>query len=464
MAVVTDLIRSEADGSVSFGNHTLSAKAKLEDFPHSGDLYKVKTFSTMTKLEKNGMFLYESVPGTSVNNLVETATGMEFIVEGAEDAVKTYEVVVKQSEATESETFDFRTGAIASSTSGNKTVFDFGILTGSAYYHGTTYGLQSSSSVSFKVAGSSTIYIPTMDYGYEGTLKNGETTLGSFSTQGTKNTATTLEAAKTANTVVFVRYTGTEATTLTLEGEGYLPLIWVEKYVQSAVTLSATDFTNAKETLDMNGTTTVTQTVTGSASDSSAVTVKYTSSKTAVATVDEDTGVVTAVSMGQTTITATVSKDGCEDVTKTYNVLVKDTATPTGSYEVDFNSGNVFTVYGNTLDFGKLKINPGSKNAYGLNNGHGAMFKEGNSVELVVPAGATVKVAGCQYNNATSITATVSAGTVDPASAVTMTGSSNSGASSCSVTHDFTVTEACTITLAFTGSTTYVAKIEVVKN
>lgn len=86
MAVVEQLLRSEADGSISFGNHTLAAKAKLEDFPHGGDLYKVKTFQTMTKLEKNGMFLYESVPGTSVNDLKETAEGMRFLVEGNEDA------------------------------------------------------------------------------------------------------------------------------------------------------------------------------------------------------------------------------------------------------------------------------------------------------------------------------------------------------------------------------------------
>lgn len=86
MAVVEQLLRSEADGSISFGNHTLAAKAKLEDFPHGGDLYKVKTFQTMTKLEKNGMFLYESVPGTSVNDLKETPEGMRFLVEGNEDA------------------------------------------------------------------------------------------------------------------------------------------------------------------------------------------------------------------------------------------------------------------------------------------------------------------------------------------------------------------------------------------
>ena len=86
MAVVEQLLRSEADGSVSFGNHTLAAKAKVEDFPHRGDLYKVKTFQTMTKLEKNGMFIYESVPGTSVNNMTETESGMNFKVEGDSDS------------------------------------------------------------------------------------------------------------------------------------------------------------------------------------------------------------------------------------------------------------------------------------------------------------------------------------------------------------------------------------------
>lgn len=86
MAVVEQLLRPEADGTISFGNHTLSAKAKLEDFPHGGDLYKVKTYQTMTKLEKNGMFVYESVPGTSVLSFAENEGGVSFLVEGNEDA------------------------------------------------------------------------------------------------------------------------------------------------------------------------------------------------------------------------------------------------------------------------------------------------------------------------------------------------------------------------------------------
>ena len=83
MAVVEGLIRSEADGTLSFGNHMLKDKAKKEDFEHNGDLYKVKTYATMTKLEKNGMFAYESVPGTSVNHFEESQDGVDFLVEGA---------------------------------------------------------------------------------------------------------------------------------------------------------------------------------------------------------------------------------------------------------------------------------------------------------------------------------------------------------------------------------------------
>lgn len=105
MAVVEELLRSEKDGAISFGNHKLAKKAKVEDFPHGGDLLKVKTCSEITKLEKNGMFLYESVPGTSVLNFVEKENGVEFIVEGDKDAQitigliddKAYEVFVNGS-------------------------------------------------------------------------------------------------------------------------------------------------------------------------------------------------------------------------------------------------------------------------------------------------------------------------------------------------------------------------------
>lgn len=92
MAVIEELICAMADGSISFGNYRLSAKAKLDNFEHNGDLYKVKTYKEITKLERNGMFVYESVPGTTVLNLKASENAMSFQVEGPEDAQITLEL------------------------------------------------------------------------------------------------------------------------------------------------------------------------------------------------------------------------------------------------------------------------------------------------------------------------------------------------------------------------------------
>lgn len=92
MSVVNELIRTEGDGSLSFGNTELPAKAKLDGYEHDGDLYKIKTFKEITKLEKNGTMVYESVPGTVVHNLKVTEHELHFDVEGDEDAQITLEL------------------------------------------------------------------------------------------------------------------------------------------------------------------------------------------------------------------------------------------------------------------------------------------------------------------------------------------------------------------------------------
>ena len=92
MSVIKELIRTEADGGISFGNYELDQKSKLSDFEHKGDLYKVKTFGEITRLERNGAFVYESVPGTAVTDLVMFDGGMTFTVEGPEDAQITVEL------------------------------------------------------------------------------------------------------------------------------------------------------------------------------------------------------------------------------------------------------------------------------------------------------------------------------------------------------------------------------------
>ena len=85
MSVVTELIVNEGNGGIGFGNYELPAKAKLDNYEVGGDLYKVKTYRDITKLEKNGMFLYESVPGTAVHGFVMDETGVEFTVESDQD-------------------------------------------------------------------------------------------------------------------------------------------------------------------------------------------------------------------------------------------------------------------------------------------------------------------------------------------------------------------------------------------
>ncbi|MDR0963896.1 MAG: endosialidase [Clostridium sp.] len=86
MAGLQELIRNEADGGISFGNYEATQKMKLDNFQNAGNLYKVKTFREITKLEKNGLFLYESVPGTTVYNFKESDNEITFTVEGNEDA------------------------------------------------------------------------------------------------------------------------------------------------------------------------------------------------------------------------------------------------------------------------------------------------------------------------------------------------------------------------------------------
>lgn len=85
MAVIKELIRKDENETLSFGDYSLAAKTKKSDFEFGGDLYKVKTFQEITKLEKNGMFVYESIPGTAVNRFSMNGSGVEFSVEGKED-------------------------------------------------------------------------------------------------------------------------------------------------------------------------------------------------------------------------------------------------------------------------------------------------------------------------------------------------------------------------------------------
>lgn len=104
MAIISELIRVESNGTISFGDYTLAAKAKLDNFDVNGNSLKVKTYKDITRLECNEIFVYESVPGTAVMNFEKTDDKVSFMVEGLEGAQITlglepeteYEILVNE--------------------------------------------------------------------------------------------------------------------------------------------------------------------------------------------------------------------------------------------------------------------------------------------------------------------------------------------------------------------------------
>mgnify|MGYP007069886012 FL=1 len=120
MSVVEELLRAEQDGTISFGDYSRASKSKLDDFEFNGDILKVKTYGELTKLERNGLLVYESVPGTSVLGLDASDKGLSFELEGAEDA----QVTLQLEEDTEYElSIDGRAATAVKTNMGGKLSF-----------------------------------------------------------------------------------------------------------------------------------------------------------------------------------------------------------------------------------------------------------------------------------------------------------------------------------------------------
>ena len=81
MAVIEELIRQEDNGSISFGNYLMDEKKKVLDFEVQGDLYKVKTYREITKLEKNGKMLLETVPGATILHFLQNEKEVSLTLE-----------------------------------------------------------------------------------------------------------------------------------------------------------------------------------------------------------------------------------------------------------------------------------------------------------------------------------------------------------------------------------------------
>lgn len=120
MAIVEDVLRTEQDGKISFGNYSLAEKKKVENYKVGSDVLKCKTFKEMTRLEKNDMFVYESEPGTAVFNFKEDEKGVSFEVCGDEDA----QITVGLAEDTEYSVFidDVNTGKMKTNLSGKLSI------------------------------------------------------------------------------------------------------------------------------------------------------------------------------------------------------------------------------------------------------------------------------------------------------------------------------------------------------
>ncbi|MDO4975989.1 MAG: endosialidase [Eubacteriales bacterium] len=85
MSNVKELLIAQDNGSLCFGDYSLDEKTKLSDFAFEEHTYKVKTFKEITRLEKNGAVLFESVPGSAVHNFKASEGLVEFDVESADD-------------------------------------------------------------------------------------------------------------------------------------------------------------------------------------------------------------------------------------------------------------------------------------------------------------------------------------------------------------------------------------------
>lgn len=85
MITVKELISAGEDKTIQFGDYSLDGKNKKDGFEFFGDIYKVKTFKEITKLEKNEMFAFESVPGSAVTGYTATNEQITFEAYGEGD-------------------------------------------------------------------------------------------------------------------------------------------------------------------------------------------------------------------------------------------------------------------------------------------------------------------------------------------------------------------------------------------
>lgn len=96
MSAISEVIRLEQDGSLSFGNYEVEEKQKVKDFLVDGNSYNIKTHNEITKLEMNSKMVFESFPGSVVHNFILTDKTVNFKIAGKGSSQITIELESSQ--------------------------------------------------------------------------------------------------------------------------------------------------------------------------------------------------------------------------------------------------------------------------------------------------------------------------------------------------------------------------------
>jgi len=83
MGIISEGIRINENGSISFGDYLVAEKLKINDFSHGGANYSLRTHKDVTRLERNGELLFEAVPGAAVHDFVIAEDACQFGISGS---------------------------------------------------------------------------------------------------------------------------------------------------------------------------------------------------------------------------------------------------------------------------------------------------------------------------------------------------------------------------------------------
>ena len=82
MPIVKKGIIIDEDKFLSFGNYKLKEKHKITDFDFFGEKLELKTYQKNTRLKKNGMIFFESIPGSAVHKMNINNSPIQFYITG----------------------------------------------------------------------------------------------------------------------------------------------------------------------------------------------------------------------------------------------------------------------------------------------------------------------------------------------------------------------------------------------